>query len=67
LAGLSGREREVPGLMAEGRTSSAIAATLVISEGAVEKHIANILSKLNLPATPGDHRRVLAALRYLEG
>jgi DNA-binding NarL/FixJ family response regulator len=67
LAGLSGREREVLGLMAEGRTNSAIAASLVISHGAVEKHIANIFSKLNLPATPTDHRRVLAVLRYLEG
>jgi DNA-binding NarL/FixJ family response regulator len=53
--------------MAEGRTNSAIAASLVISEGAVEKHIANIFSKLDLPATPTDHRRVLAVLRYLEG
>jgi DNA-binding NarL/FixJ family response regulator len=67
LARLSGREREVLGLMAEGRTNSAVAASLVISEGAVEKHIANIFSKLNLPATPTDHRRVLAVLRYLEG
>ncbi len=67
LAGLSGREREVLALMAEGRTNSAIAASLVISEGAVEKHVANIFSKLDLPATPTDHRRVLAVLRYLEG
>jgi len=67
LAGLSAREREVLSLMAEGRTNSAIAATLVISEGAVEKHVANIFSKLDLPATPTDHRRVLAVLRYLEG
>ncbi len=67
LAGLSGREREVLALMAEGRTNSAIAAALVISEGAVEKHVANIFSKLNLPATSTDHRRVLAVLRYLEG
>jgi hypothetical protein len=42
------------------------AARLVISEGAVEKHVANIFSKLDLPATPTDHRRVLAVLRYLE-
>jgi DNA-binding NarL/FixJ family response regulator len=66
LAGLSSREREVLGLMAEGRTNSAIAASLVISEGAVEKHVANIFSKLDLPATSTDHRRVLAVLRYLE-
>ena len=64
---LSGREREVLALMAEGRSNSAIAATLVISEGAVEKHVANIFSKLNLPATSNDHRRVLAVLKYLEG
>jgi DNA-binding NarL/FixJ family response regulator len=67
LAALSAREREVLALMAEGRTNSAIAANLVISEGAVEKHVANIFSKLNLPATSTDHRRVLAVLRYLEG
>jgi DNA-binding NarL/FixJ family response regulator len=67
LAGLSAREREVLALMAEGRTNSAIAVGLVISEGAVEKHIANIFSKLDLPATSTDHRRVLAVLRYLEG
>ncbi len=66
LAGLSSREREVLELMAEGRTNSAIAASLVISEGAVEKHVASIFSKLNLPATSTDHRRVLAVLRYLE-
>ena len=53
--------------MAEGRTNSAIAAALVISEGAVEKHIANIFSKLDLPTSSTDHRRVLAVLRYLEG
>ena len=53
--------------MAEGRSNAAIAATLVVSEGAVEKHVANIFSKLDLPASPADHRRVLAVLRYLEG
>lgn len=63
---LTAREREVLGLMAEGRTNSAIAAGLVISEGAVEKHVANIFSKLDLPATSSDHRRVLAVLRYLD-
>lgn len=64
---LSTREREVLALMAEGRTNAAIAATLVVSEGAVEKHVAHIFSKLDLPATPLDHRRVLAVLSYLEG
>jgi DNA-binding NarL/FixJ family response regulator len=67
LARLSGREREVLALMAEGRTNSAVASSLVISEGAVEKHVANIFAKLELPATSTDHRRVLAVLRYLEG
>ena len=67
LSNLSGREKEVLSLMAEGRSNGAIAATLVISEGAVEKHVANIFSKLGLPASPTDHRRVLAVLRYLEG
>jgi DNA-binding NarL/FixJ family response regulator len=67
LAGLTSREREVLTRMAEGRTNSAIAASLVISEGAVEKHVANIFMKLDLPATSTDHRRVLAVLRYLEG
>jgi DNA-binding NarL/FixJ family response regulator len=67
LVTLSGREREVLALMAEGRTNSAVATSLVISEGAVEKHVANIFAKLDLPATPTDNRRVLAVLRYLEG
>ena len=67
LERLSVREREVLALMAEGRTNSAIAATLVISEGAVEKHVANIFSKLSLPVTSNDHRRVLAVLKHLEG
>ncbi len=67
LSNLTAREREVLSLMAEGRTNAAIAATLVISEGAVEKHVANIFSKLDLPASPTDHRRVLAVLRYLDG
>ena len=67
LAALSAREREVLALMAEGRTNSAIAASLVVSEGAVEKHIANIFTKFDLPVSPTDHRRVLAVLRYLEG
>ncbi len=67
LAALTGRERQVLALMAEGRSNSAIATNLVISEGAVEKHVANIFSKLDLPASSTDHRRVLAVLRYLEG
>jgi DNA-binding NarL/FixJ family response regulator len=67
LSGLSGREREVLSLMAEGRSNSAIATALVISEGAVEKHVANIFTKLDLPPSQSDHRRVLAVLRFLEG
>jgi|SRR5579872_102813 len=66
LAGLSAREREVLALMAEGRSNAAIAAALVVSEGAVEKHVANIFSKLDLPVSQSDHRRVLAVLRFLE-
>lgn len=62
---LTPREREVLGLMAEGRTNAAIAKTLVVSERAVEKHIANIFLKLDLPPSGDDHRRVLAVLRYL--
>ncbi len=65
ISGLSAREREVLSLMAEGRSNAAIAATLVISEGAVEKHVANIFTKLDLPVSQSDHRRVLAVLRYL--
>jgi DNA-binding NarL/FixJ family response regulator len=67
LSRLSTRETEVLSLMAEGRSNAAVAASMVISEGAVEKHVANIFSKLDLPASPTDHRRVLAVLRYLEG
>jgi DNA-binding NarL/FixJ family response regulator len=67
LSRLTARELEVLSLMAEGRTNAAIAGTLIVSEGAVEKHVANIFSKLDLPASPADHRRVLAVLRYLEG
>jgi DNA-binding NarL/FixJ family response regulator len=62
---LSRREHEVLALIAAGRTNAAIAEELVISVGAVEKHIANIFIKLRLPATAHDHRRVLAALWYV--
>ncbi|WUK17057.1 response regulator transcription factor [Kitasatospora sp. NBC_00374] len=65
LAGLTPREREVMGLMAEGRTNTAIARQLVVSDGAVEKHVSNIFSKLGLAQSPADHRRVLAVLTYL--
>jgi DNA-binding NarL/FixJ family response regulator len=66
LSGISGRERDVLALMAEGRSNAAIATTLVISDGAVEKHVTNIFTKLNLPVSQLDHRRVLAVLRYLD-
>jgi DNA-binding NarL/FixJ family response regulator len=65
LDALSPREREVLGLMAEGRTNAGIARALVVTGGAVEKHISNIFSKLDLPATDDDHRRVLAVLAFL--
>jgi DNA-binding NarL/FixJ family response regulator len=65
LASLTPREQEVLSLMAEGRTNAAIASTLVVTPGAVEKHISNIFSKLDLPATDDDHRRVLAVLTFL--
>lgn len=66
LAALSPREREVLDLMAQGRTNAAIAKTLYISEGAVEKNVSSIFTKLDLPPAEGDHRRVLAVLRWLE-
>ena len=65
LASLTPRELDVLGLMAEGRSNSAIAAQLVIGDGAVEKHINSIFSKLGLAPADRDHRRVLAVLRYL--
>jgi DNA-binding NarL/FixJ family response regulator len=65
LEALSPREREVLSLMAEGRTNAAIAQAIVVTPGAVEKHISNIFSKLDLPATDDDHRRVLAVLTFL--
>jgi DNA-binding NarL/FixJ family response regulator len=64
---LSAREQEVLALMAEGRSNSAIAEALVVSDRAVEKHVANIFLKLDLPPSDADHRRVLAVLRFLEG
>ncbi|KJY45222.1 LuxR family transcriptional regulator [Streptomyces sp. NRRL S-444] len=67
LERLTPREREVLALMAEGRSNAGIAAQLVISESAVAKHINNILAKLDLPQADGDHRRVLAVLRFLDG
>jgi DNA-binding NarL/FixJ family response regulator len=65
LASLTPREREVLALMAEGRSNGAIAAALVVGEGAVEKHINSIFTKLGLAPADRDHRRVLAVLRYL--
>jgi DNA-binding NarL/FixJ family response regulator len=66
MAPLSPREREVLGLMAEGRSNSAIAASLVVNEGTVEKHVSNIFTKLDLPPADHSHRRVLAVLRWLD-
>ena len=66
LESITPREREVLGLMAEGRsTDAAIAEALVVTERAVEKHVTSIFSKLDLPPTVEDHRRVLAVLAYL--
>ena len=59
------REREVLALMAEGRSNQAIAERLVITERTVEKHVNGIFAKLRLPASPEDHRRVLAVLAFL--
>ena len=64
---LTPREREVLGLMAEGRTNHAIADRLVVTEGAVEKHVSNIFGKLGLPPSDAYHRRVLAVLAFLNG
>lgn len=66
LATLTPREREVLALMAEGRSNGAIAARLVVGDGAVEKHVSNIFTKLGLLPADSDHRRVLAVLHYLE-
>jgi DNA-binding NarL/FixJ family response regulator len=62
---LTPREREVLGLMAEGRSNAGIAERLVVTERAVEKHVTSIFGKLRLPAASADHRRVLAVLAYL--
>jgi DNA-binding NarL/FixJ family response regulator len=65
LGSLTPREREVLNLMAEGRTNAAIARDLVVTSGAVEKHVSSIFGKLDLPASNDDHRRVLAVLTFL--
>jgi DNA-binding NarL/FixJ family response regulator len=65
LAELTPREREVLGLMAEGRSNAGIAEALVVTESAVEKHVRRIFAKLRLAPAEGDHRRVLAVLAYL--
>jgi DNA-binding NarL/FixJ family response regulator len=63
---LSVREREVLALMAEGRSNAGIARQLWVTEGTVEKHVRSILAKLGLPESDGDHRRVLAVIKFLE-
>jgi DNA-binding NarL/FixJ family response regulator len=67
VADLTPREKEVLGLMAEGRSNAAIAKRLVVSGGAVEKYVTSIFTKFDLPPSGDDHRRVLAVLRYLDG
>jgi DNA-binding NarL/FixJ family response regulator len=67
LERLSPREREVLAPMAEGKSNRGIGEALVVSDAAVEKHVRNIFHKLDLGATPTEHRRVLAVLRYLQG
>jgi DNA-binding NarL/FixJ family response regulator len=66
LGALSEREREVLSLVAEGRSNAGVARRLWVTEGTVEKHVRSILTKLDLPETDDDHRRVLAVLRYLD-
>lgn len=63
---LTEREHEVLALMAEGRSNAGIAHQLWVTEGTVEKHVRSILSKLNLPDTGEDHRRVLAVITFLD-
>jgi DNA-binding NarL/FixJ family response regulator len=63
---LTPREHQVLGLLAEGRSNAAIAAALIIGVGAVEKHVANVFTKLDLAPSTSDHRRVLAVLTYLD-
>jgi DNA-binding NarL/FixJ family response regulator len=65
IASLTPREREVMALMAEGRSNTAIAQAMVVTERAVEKHVTSIFGKLELPPTVEDHRRVLAVLTWL--
>jgi len=65
LGRLTPRERQVLALMAEGRSNQAIATVLVVSDGAVEKHVSNVFTKLDLPPAGSDNRRVLAVLRWL--
>jgi DNA-binding NarL/FixJ family response regulator len=66
LDALSPREREVLALMAEGASDAGIARRIVVTEGTVEKHVRSILTKLNLPESDAEHRRVLAVLRFLD-
>ena len=66
LAVLSTREREVLALMAEGRSNAGIGRELWVAEGTIEKHVSSILTKLNLPETGNDHRRVRAVIAFLE-
>lgn len=65
LAALSPRERDPLALMAQGRTNTAIGRALVVTQGAVEKHISSIFGKLGLPPSADDHRRVIAVLAWL--
>jgi serine/threonine-protein kinase PknK len=66
LQNLTRREREVLALMAEGRSNAGVARRLWITEGTVEKHVHSIMAKLQIPETDDDHRRVLAAIRFLD-
>ena len=66
LAALSAREREVLALVAEGRSNAGIARQLWVTEGTVEKHVQHILTKLRIPDSGDDHRRVLAVVTFLE-